>query len=367
VNQLDRLGYRPFFATQMARLSNSSVPGRVIAQHRRQWEVATETGIVRAVLAGRLWANQDVRQTDDAQPVVGDWVAVERSTDDDSTVIVAVLDRQTSMVRTSMARKGARQTIVANVDRVAVVVAFSQGEASDHVARRSLHPRRIERYVAAISHGGAQPLVLINKADLSSDSKRSAEELQTRLKGCPVLTVSCRAPGGMDDFESRLASGETVGLVGLSGVGKSSIVNLLLKRSAQEVGAERSSDARGRHTTTHRELFVAPSGVLLIDTPGMREFALEESASVDLGAFEDIVASAEHCQFRNCAHRDEPGCAVNRAVAAGQIDKDRLHNFLALKDQGQKTPFPTKRPLTRRHKKYPSRASRSARKMTEDE
>lgn len=313
----------------MSSLDDAFFPARVVAAHRRQWDVYSEAGTERAVLAGKSWAQSGVTQLDDAQPAVGDWVALARPVGASTPVIVKTLRRRSEMARTSMARRGVRQTLVANIDLVFIVAAFARADAQESAAKRSLHPRRLERYVAAVKKGGASPLIVINKADLVMDAASQAQRLQTRL-GVPVLSLSCLDEAPLKSLTAHVNSGQSIGLVGLSGVGKSSIVNRLLKREAQKVSAEREADARGRHTTTHRELFLADEGFCLIDTPGMREFALADPTEDDLLAFEDIAQLAEACQFRDCRHESEPGCAVLAAVTSHALDRDRLRSYHTL-------------------------------------
>jgi ribosome biogenesis GTPase / thiamine phosphate phosphatase len=314
----------------MAKLGDDLRPARIVGQHRREWDVASETGSTRAVLAGKRWDPERAIEAADAQPTIGDWVAIRPG---DPPVIESILNRRTWLARTSVTKRGAKQMLVANIDIVAVVAAFAQPDSDDATEKRGLNPRRIERYLLAITKGGAQPLVLLNKSDLDADAQEKARSLEERLQNCPVRTVNCRTQEGLAGLWEFLTPGKTVGFVGLSGVGKSSIVNALLKREAQTVGEERSSDARGRHTTTARELFLAREGFILIDTPGMREFALAGPEDADLDAFSEITEMALMCQFRDCAHRNEPGCRVRDAVGRGEISADRLASFHALKSE----------------------------------
>ncbi len=327
---LSRVGYSAFFEEQMATLPPDLQPARVIGQHRREWDVSTGEHTERAVLAGRGWNPEKGADAADTQPTVGDWVAIRKTNDTSPPVIEAILTRRTELTRTSAAKRGARQTLVANIDHVAVVAAFAHQDAHDAVAKRSLHPRRIERYLTAIRKGGAAPLVVLNKSDLKNDVEKDVSRLQKRLKKCPVIPVNCTHKNGLLALMEHIHPGETIGFVGLSGVGKSSIVNRLLGREAQKIGAERHGDSRGRHTTTHRELFMTEGGLLLIDTPGMREFAIAGATEADLAAFTDIAEFSAQCQFRDCSHREEPGCRVVRAVTQGELELDRLESFLAL-------------------------------------
>jgi ribosome biogenesis GTPase len=330
---LSHLGYCAFFADQMKELSKELVPARVVGQHRREWDVSFEGGISRAFLAGRLWDPVRGVESADAQPTVGDWVALRLGEGDSLPVIEHILMRRTWLSRGSLLKKSERQSIVANIDHVAVVAAFAPPGCQDAVVQRSLHPRRIERYLTAIQKGGAQPLVILNKADLSSDSGEKADKLRVRLNDCRVVCASAKTDNGLASLRSEFAPGETVGFVGLSGVGKSSLINRFLGQDVQKVRSQRTQDARGRHVTTHRELFTTDDGVLLIDTPGMREFAVAGASNADLSAFSDITQLASECQFRDCKHKNEPGCRVLSSVAAGKVSRDRLENFRTLSDE----------------------------------
>lgn len=330
MSPLEALGYSDFFRAQVAGAPKELSPGRIVGQHRREWDVATEDGTTRAVLAGKRWDPERGMVSSDVQPTVGDWVLVRPGT---PPVIETILNRRTALSRTSLAKRGEKQILVANIDIVAVVAAFAHPDADDFASKRSLSPRRIERYLTAIKSSGAEGLVLLSKSDLYKNAADHAEELATRLGDCPVIAVNCTEEGGLDGLSARLSTGTTIGFIGVSGVGKSSIVNTLLGREAQKVGAERTHDARGRHTTTHRELFLAKEGFILIDTPGMREFALVGPEEADLQAFSDIAALARSCQFRDCRHEAEPGCKVREAAASGVLDDDRLESYQTLRKE----------------------------------
>lgn len=336
MDALAHLGFSSFFEAQLTEreIASGFVVGRVVAQHRGEWDLLTRDGPRRAVLAGRHYVEREAALVlGRVQPTVGDWVLVSEPPEGSLWVIERLLERRTHLERGVAGRRRESQTIVANVDLVVIACAVSRPGAHDAVARRSVNPRRIERYVAAIAQGGADALVAINKADLSPEAEQLAEELSVRFAPLPVLAVSATREGGLDALRSHLAPGLTVGLVGLSGVGKSSIVNGLLGRSAQRTSAEREHDARGRHTTTHRELFVIPGGSLLIDTPGMREFALSGDSEEDVGGFDDVLELGEACRFRDCRHLDEPGCAVRAAVTEGSLDAERLESYLKLSSE----------------------------------
>ena len=214
-------------------------------------------------------------------------------------------------------KKIAEQVIAANVD-VALLVSALDGD---------FNPRRVERYLTQCWESGAKPVVVLNKADVCEVPQEKIQEIERIAMSVPVCAVSARTGQGFDALEKHLARGQTLVLLGSSGVGKSTIVNRLLGRAAQEVQEVRESDSRGRHTTTRRELFALPNGALLMDTPGLRELQLWGADEGISQAFVDIELLAAQCRFGNCRHQGEPGCAVKAAIDAGALDVARLENW----------------------------------------
>ncbi len=358
MSSLSDLGFSAFFETQLtpADLAAELIPGRVVAPHRGEWDVLTADGPRRAILAGRHYDERDgALLLGRIQPTVGDWVLLAKPNEGKLWVIERMLERRTHLERGVAGRRRQSQTIVANVDLVVLVSALAHPDAEDAAARRSINPRRIERYLAAVAQGGAEALIVLNKADLSPDAPDLARELGERFAPCPVLAVSALDAAGLDALRARLTPGLTVGLVGVSGVGKSSIVNALLGRGVQRTQEEREHDARGRHTTTHRELFVMDGGALLIDTPGMREFALSADTEEDVGGFDDVHAIAASCRFTDCRHHAEPGCAVQAALRSGALSAERLESFRKLSSE-----LGAQRSLQKRTPKAPKRDGRGA-------
>lgn len=336
LGSLEDLGYSEFFQRSLQRDAPDCLPGRIVGQHRRQWDIAHAEGVERAVLAGRRFHARTGQKQDEIQPTIGDWVGWRRPGEGQLPVIEQVLERRTFLARTSNKLRGLRQVIVANVDLIAVVAAFSPPDSSPAVQQRSLHPRRIERFLTAIRPGGARPIIVLNKADLAPDATEQAERLAERF-GTPTLALSAFSPEGVDAVRAQLSQGETIGFVGQSGVGKSSLVNRLLGQEVHRVGSLREEDARGRHTTTHRSLLLGPGPVLVIDTPGLRELSISEGRLEDLAAFEDIEQLATTCRFRDCTHKEEPGCQVRLAVETGKLAADRLRSYLTLADEVKAT------------------------------
>jgi ribosome biogenesis GTPase / thiamine phosphate phosphatase len=289
-------------------------PGRVVVQHRGAYDVVTEAGDVRARIAPRL------RRTSAATelPVVGDWVVLDRY-----DVIQSVLPRRTAFVRRaagdSSERTAREQVVAANVDVVLVAAALGQ----------ELDSLLLERYVTLALQSGAQPVILLMKSDLETDPESVAAELEGIGGAIPIHFVSSRTGVGVDGVRALLGRGVTGAVLGPSGVGKSTLVNLLAGDDVLATGDVRS-DGSGRHTTTRRQLVMLPGGALLIDNPGMREVHLWMADEGLEAAFEDIAELAAHCRFSDCRHETEPGCAVRAALDDGTLARDRWERYRAL-------------------------------------
>lgn len=293
------------------------VPARVAAQHRGAYLVYLEAGERPAEIAGRL---RHAASAGGELPAVGDWVAVRDRHGSDAATIHAVLPRRTAFSRKAAGEPTAEQVVAANVDVVFLVTAFGG----------DLNVRRLERYLAAGWESGAQPVVVINKTDLAEDAGAAVAEVEAVTFGVPVHAVSCLDGSVvLSELAPYLTGNRTIALLGSSGVGKSSLVNVLLGSDRQKVSDLRG-DGRGRHTTTHRELLPVPGGGLVLDTPGMRVLALWDAGAGVEGAFDDVAALAAECRFADCRHDGEPGCAVRAAIDAGRLDRARLESYRKL-------------------------------------
>lgn len=313
---LERLGWSDFFRAQIT---------PELAPLRMARVVEAQRGLCR--LAGDFdgWAEVSGRFRHLAgsaadYPAVGDWVAVAADTGAERAVVHVRLERRSTVSRKAAGRASDEQVLAANVDTIFLVTAL----AGD------LNPRRLERYLTMVWEAGAVPVVVLNKADLSEDPAAVVEATRERLPFVDVVSVSALHADGLDALVPYLTPAATIALLGSSGVGKSTIVNRLLGEDVHTVAGVRDSDGKGRHTTTSRQLVELPGGALLIDTPGMRELQPWADESAVDGAFGDIAELALACRFPDCAHAEEPGCAVLGAVAAGTLDPSRLEHYRRL-------------------------------------
>jgi ribosome biogenesis GTPase len=311
---LDSLGYGPFSDAFCSLARADLVPARIVADLGAQFEVAGAAAH-RAELSGRLLHELAFAE----RPTVGDWVALAPGPHpDDLAIVHAVLPRRTALVRRAAGTRGESQVIAANVDTFFVVTS----------ANRDANPRRLERYLAAIADSGAAAAIVINKTDLCTPDELAAliVRLTPSVRGAPILAASAATGEGIDAIRAQVLPGQTVAFVGMSGVGKSSLVNALLETERQVV-LPIDENARGRHATTRRELMLLPGGGILIDTPGMRSFGLTEDDGGLAAGFTDVLDIAAHCRFSDCRHEGEPGCAVDAALEDGTLDPARVAAF----------------------------------------
>ena len=296
--------FEPYAARQL-------IPARVAVRHHGPCELWTERGSVGGLPAGKL--------TDEELPAVGDWVAARPLPGERKALIEDVLPRRSAFTRKEAWRRTVEQVVAANVDTVFLMSSLGP----------DLNTRRLERYLVGAWESGAQPAIVLTKADLEPDHVAAVLDVETIAFGVPIHVVSAVSGEGLGELEPYLRRGATIALLGSSGVGKSTLVNRLAGRDVLTVREVRA-DGRGRHTTTHRELVLLPDGGLLLDTPGMRELQLwagEESLD---GTFEDVAALTADCRFNDCAHESEPGCAIRAALAEGSLPAERWESYRKL-------------------------------------
>jgi len=316
---LAQLGWNDHFAAAFApHAAVGCLPARVTLELKGFFEVTGEEGARLGECTGKFI--HDARTAAD-YPAIGDWVAITPQADEPTRASIhAVLPRQTCFSRKAAGDQDHEQVVAANVDTVFLVSALD--------GNHNLH--RTERYLAAAWASGAQPVILLNKVDLNDDTEAITEALGVAGRDVPVFVTSAQTRRGLKALAPYLLPGRTIAMLGSSGVGKSTLINRIVGERLQDTQEVREADNKGRHTTTQRELIVAPSGVIVIDTPGMRELQPWDAAAGIAAAFGEVAAVAARCKFRDCAHTVEPGCAVQAALADGTLDADRWEAYLRM-------------------------------------
>ena len=293
------------------------MPARIVEEQRERQLAQHADGACWARLSGRFRHNAIDHQDRSA---VGDWVLLDPPSGDGDGVIHGILPRKSAIVRRAARRSVDAQVVAANVDTAFLVMSLN----------RDFNPRRLERYLAMIGESGAVPVVLLNKIDLCEDLAAALQAVASVAQGTPVHTVCALDGRGVERLQSYAKDGRTVAVMGSSGVGKSTLINRLVGSDVQLVRKIRTSDDRGRHTTTSRHLIALPDGGVLIDTPGMRELGLFEAGEGMSVAFEEVEALIGACRFRDCGHGEEPGCAVRAALEAGDLEPARYAAYCKL-------------------------------------
>lgn len=313
---LAQLGWNDHFAAAFApHAAAGCLPARVTLELKGFFEVTGENGARLGECTGKFI--HDAR-TGAEYPAIGDWVAISPQPGDDTRAnIQAVLPRLTKFSRKAAGDQDHEQVVAANVDTVFLMSALD----GNHNLNRT------ERYLAAAWASGAQPVIVLNKADLNDDTAAIARELSVAGRDVPVFVISAQTRRGLKALAPYLLPGRTIALLGSSGVGKSTLINRLVGERLQDTQEVREADNKGRHTTTQRELIVTPSGFIVIDTPGMRELQPWDAAAGIDAAFSDVAGAAARCKFRDCSHTVEPGCAVQAALADGSLHPSRWEAY----------------------------------------
>ena len=324
MNHLIEYGFDPdCYRKELNDAPAGAVPARVVSVQRGRFGVVAGEGEGFAQL--KASAYRDERAAD--YPTVGDFVLLRPSPGGDGQII-RTLPRRSLFARSDGFGPRGVQAVAANVDYAFIVSSLN----------RDFNPRRLERYLSQTLESGATPVILLTKADACEDPARYVGDAEAVAHGAAVHVLSAHTGAGLDALAPYMKPGATLALLGMSGVGKSSLLNALSGEEVARVNQTRTVDsAKGRHTTTHRQLFRLPCGALVIDAPGMREFGLWDAETGVAEAFDDIETLAASCRFADCRHEREPGCAVRAALESGALDEGRFRNYLALRKQARAT------------------------------
>ncbi|MCI5604804.1 MAG: ribosome small subunit-dependent GTPase A [Clostridia bacterium] len=303
------------------RFANLTV-SRVLSQEKGIYRLVSSQGEKLGEISGRF--HYDV-QAKSEYPAVGDFVMVDWNTSGGNAVIRHVLPRKSCFIRKAAGEKNEEQVVAANIDTVFLCMSLNN----------DFNLRRLERYISIAWNSGAVPVVVLTKADLCKDPENKLFEVSSVAAGVDVLVTNTINQNGYEQLYPYLAEEKTVAFIGSSGVGKSTLINCLLGEKHLDTNGLRNDD-KGRHTTTHRELILLPSGGMVIDTPGMRELGMWDAESGIDQTFSDIEKLAQRCRFRDCTHScSEPGCAVQEAVERGELPIERLRSYQKLMNENR--------------------------------
>jgi ribosome biogenesis GTPase len=328
---LAELGWNEFFRQHFEQYENQGlIPMRVAREHRSIYHVYGEPGELIAEVSGRMRHEAHSRAD---FPAVGDWLVVDARVDEGKGIIQAILPRKTSFSRKAVLAGGPKygegktdeHVLSANIDTVFLVSGLDL----------DFNVRRLERFLSAGWDSGAAPVVVLNKADVCDDVDEQVAKAQAVAFGIPVHPVSAAFGSGLEKLREYIGVGQTVALLGSSGVGKSTIINALIGEERMNTDGVRLDDSKGRHTTTHRELIFMPGGGVLIDTPGMRRIQMWGDEEGLKRTFEDVEELMTQCRFSDCSHNGEPGCAVAEALEDGTLDAKRYDSYLRLQREQQ--------------------------------
>lgn len=315
---LNKYGYSAFY--EMPDGNGTAIPARITAVHKERYEAVCEHGPFHARLKGSVYYGNEP----ESYPTVGDFVLIQYNDSGDS-LITGTLERRTFFSRPDPDPGRGEQAVAANFDYVFIMQSLNH----------DFNLRRLERYLTLAWQSGAQPVVVLTKADLADEYAAVLGTAQLHAQGAEVVAVSAKTGLGMDQLKQYLEPGKTIVFLGSSGVGKSSLVNALAGEDLMAVNDIREDDSRGRHTTTHRQLIMLDAGVMIIDTPGMRALGMGD-ISVGLDeAFADVEAYFDQCRFSDCRHETEPGCAIRIAMENGGLSAERWQSYLKLQKEAR--------------------------------
>ncbi len=313
---LKKYGFSEVFSNEIAQ-DNQLEAARVLSQEKGFYRVITGKGEKLAEISGKFRFQTVVSSE---YPAVGDFVLVNWNEFGNSAIIESLLPRKSAFIRKAVGKPQQEQVVAANIDIVFLCMALNN----------DFNLRRLERYISIAWDSGAMPVVVLTKSDLCDDLENKLSEVSSVAFGMDILVTTSTGENGHKELLPFISEGKTIAFIGSSGVGKSTLINRLLGKEHLKTNGLRNDD-KGRHTTTRRELFLLPSGGMVIDTPGMREFGMWDNDTGIERTFTDIEELAAQCKFRNCTHTNEPGCTIQKALITGELQIDRWQSYQKLK------------------------------------
>lgn len=318
---LKNIGFDDFFQKHLKNLNTEKFPiGRICAEYKENYKLFSECGELNANISGKF---RNSCKTREDFPAVGDWIKFEYIKSENKAIIQEICPRKSKFSRKVAGIQTQEQIIASNVDFAFIVCALNY----------DFNLRRIERYLSLVWQSGATPVVILTKTDLCVDVQSKILEVENIAFGVDIHAVSNVSKVGIEVLEKYFINNKTVVLLGSSGVGKSSLINNLVKEKIMKVNILRNSIDKGRHTTTHKQMILLPNGGLIIDTPGIRELQLWDAEDGISQTFSDIKKIAESCKFNDCTHTNEPDCEVRKAINKGLLDENRLENYLKMQKE----------------------------------
>lgn len=311
----NKLGWNAFLDEHSLKYQNKHFYiGRICSEHKNSYKLLCAKGELTAVISGKFRNECNINKN---YPAVGDWVAFDLIENENKAIIQDVLPRKSRFCRKAAGQKTEEQVIAANIDTAFIVCALNY----------DFNLRRIERYLSLTWQSGITPVIVLAKPDLCQDLDKKLLEVESIAFGVDIHVVNNLSKDGIKQLEPYCKEGQTIILLGSSGVGKSSLINNLLHEDRMQIKDLRKNIDKGQHTTTHRQMLIIPTGGLIIDTPGMRELQLWDADEGLSNCFEEIETLALNCRFNDCKHQNEPDCAIQQAINDGQLDIRRLENY----------------------------------------